>query len=167
MASPPLKKAEKKIVGWREWISIPGLHVSRIKAKLDTGARTSSLHAFDLETLEIKGKQWVKFKVHPYQRNDKIIRRCLAPIFDYRWVKSSSGHREKRFVILTELHIFDDHWPIELTLTNRDEMGFRMLLGRTAMHKHLIVDSSRSYCNGKLLRKKLKKKKSLKQRISL
>ncbi len=159
MAPKHPKTIEKKIVGWREWVSLPGLHVSRIKAKLDTGARTSSIHAFDLSVVQIENQRWVKFKVHPYQRNDIIIRRCSAEVVDFRWVKSSSGHREKRYVINTELYIGDDHWPIELTLTNRDEMGFRMLLGRTAMHKHLIVDPARSYCNGKLVKKKLKAKK--------
>jgi ribosomal protein S6--L-glutamate ligase len=151
------RKTEKKIAGWREWVSLPSLEISHIKAKMDTGARTSSLHAFDLQPFKKNGDPWVKFKVYPFQRNKKIVRQCVAQVIDHRWVKSSNGHREKRYVINTDIKIGDEQWSIELTLTNRDEMGFRMLLGRTAMKKKVIVDASRSYCIGKRVKKKKKK----------
>lgn len=154
-----IRKTEKKIAGWREWVSLPSLGISQIKAKMDTGARTSSLHASDLQSVKKNGKLWVKFKVYPFQKNKKIVRQCSAQVIDHRWVKSSNGHREKRYVIHTDIKIGDEQWPIELTLTNRDEMGFRMLLGRTAMKKQLIIDSSRSYCIGKRIKKKKKRRK--------
>lgn len=136
---------EKIIVGWREWVGLPLLGVSHIKAKLDTGARTSSLHAFDVEAFTRDGEKWIRFAVHPMQRDDSLVVPCEAPLLDQRYVTNSGGKREKRYVIETVLRIGGGQWPIELALTNRDEMGFRMLIGRTAMLRRLVVDPARSF----------------------
>jgi hypothetical protein len=137
------------VVGWREWVALPGLKVDRIKAKIDTGARTSSLHAFDIELLKVDGKDFVRFKVHPLQRQSRKVVQCEAELYDQRYVRSSSGHSTLRPVILTQLKVGSHLWDIELTLTNRDKMGFRMLIGRTAIRRHLLVHSGRSYILGK------------------
>ena len=137
------------VVGWREWVTLPELGTVDVKAKLDTGARTSALHAFDITELTIDGAKWVQFSVHPFQRDDVHSTLCLARLVDRRWVTNSGGHRERRHVIATTLRIDQREWPIELTLANRDQMGFRLLIGRTAMHHRLIVDPSRSYCASK------------------
>lgn len=137
------------VVGWREWVSLPGMKVERIKAKIDTGARTSSLHAFDIELIQKNGKDYVRFKVHPLQRQSRKVVECEEPLYDQRYVRSSSGHSDLRPVILTQLKVGSHLWDIELTLTNRDKMGFRMLIGRTAIRRHLLVHSGRSYILGK------------------
>ncbi|MGZ0245655.1 MAG: ATP-dependent zinc protease family protein [Alphaproteobacteria bacterium] len=150
----PLKRPERHTVGWREWVGLPDLSVSHIKAKLDTGAKTSALHAIEIEPFRKRGADWVRFAIHPAQRDNTLIVRCEAQIIDRRTVVNSGGHREKRPVISTMLKIGGDSWPIELTLTNRNEMGFRMLLGRSAMHRRLIVDPARSFQANKAERKK-------------
>ncbi|NNG05583.1 MAG: ATP-dependent zinc protease [Inquilinus sp.] len=137
--------AGEQIVGWREWFGLPNLGVPRIKAKLDTGARTSALHAFDVERLTIDSREWVQFAVHPLQRDDRTVISCLAPLLDERGVKNSGGQLEHRYFIETTLRMDGRDWPIELSLTNRDQMGFRMLIGRTAMHGRLIVNPALSY----------------------
>ncbi|NOX43058.1 MAG: ATP-dependent zinc protease [Gammaproteobacteria bacterium] len=142
--------SEKLTVGWREWVSLPELAISKIKAKIDTGARTSTLHAFRLEPYTCNSARRVKFFMHPLQNNTQHIIECDAVVHDYRFVTDSGGHREKRYVIETELQLSNKLWTIEITLTNRETMRFRMLLGRTAMCDKLIVDPEKSY----LLRKK-------------
>lgn len=137
------------VVGWREWVALPEFGAIEIKAKLDTGARTSALHAFDVIELTIDGADWLQFSVHPFQRDDEHATLCLARLVDRRWVTNSGGFRERRYVIETTLRVGQRDWPIELTLANRDQMGFRLLIGRTAMHHRLIVDPSRSYCASK------------------
>lgn len=119
--------------------------VQQIKAKLDTGARSSALHAFNVRPFERRGKWVVQFDVHPLQRNDELYNTCQAEVVDYRWITNSGGGREKRFVIVTMLQMGGESWPIEVTLTDRDQMGFRMLIGRTAMEQRLIVDPAASY----------------------
>ncbi len=140
---------ERRICGWREWASLPGLGIGAIKAKLDTGAKTSALHAWDLDAYEVDGRPWVRFCVHPLHRADGSVARCSAPLCDRRWVTNSGGTSERRYVISTHLRIGAESWPIELTLTNREQMGFRLLIGREAMRGHLIVDPNSSYRAGK------------------
>lgn len=135
----------KLIIGWREWAQLPELGVEMIKVKIDTGARTSSLHAFDLTTFTQRGEEWVKFDVHPIQDNDVNRCTCLCPIVDYRWITSSTGHRQRRFIIHTTLKIGEYLSQIEISLANRDEMGFRMLVGRNALKGKILVDPSHSF----------------------
>ena len=132
------------VLGWREWIALPSLNINKVKAKIDTGARTSALHAFSIEPFKKQGKHYVRFDVHPLQRRDKTVA-CVAQISDIRWVTDSGGHRERRYVIKTILNIAHYAWPIELTLTNRDIMRFRMLLGRNALKHHFLVNPAASY----------------------
>lgn len=141
-----MTKAVYKIIGWREWVCLPDLGISNIKAKVDTGARTSSLHAFDMKIYKRGESQFVKFFVHPEQRSSQNEIACRAKIIEFRKIKSSNGHIELRPVILTSVKLFDEIWDIEVTLTNRDEMGFRMLLGRESVRKRFLIDSGKSYC---------------------
>jgi hypothetical protein len=132
-------------IGWREWVTLPDLGVDQIKAKIDTGARSSTLHAFDIEICQQQEKRIVRFKVHPWQRNDHRVIFAEAELLDERHVRNSGGHAQLRPVILTTVTLGAYHWPIELTLTNRDAMGFRMLLGRQALRRRFLVDSGRSF----------------------
>lgn len=135
-------------IGWREWLALPDLGIARIKAKVDTGARTSCLHAHRLEPFTERGAPWVKIWVHPLQKSTLDII-CAAPVVDERLVSDSGGHRERRLVIETTAVLDSISWPIEMTLTNRDSMKFRMLLGRSAMAERFTVDPGLSYCCGK------------------
>ncbi|WP_440055123.1 ATP-dependent zinc protease family protein [Pseudoalteromonas sp. T1lg65] len=132
-------------VGWREWLSLPELGIDNIKAKVDTGARTSCLHAFKVETFEKDNVPWVRFWLHPKQDDVEYEICCEAKIKDERTVTDSGGHKEQRYVIESKLCLAGESWPIELTLSNRDTMKFRMLLGRTAMRGRIIVDPEQSY----------------------
>ena len=146
-------KREKRVVGWREWVHLPEFGVRMIKAKIDTGARTSSLHAFDIEYVTRGSKRMVRFKIHPKQRTARGEVEVLAPLLEERKVRSSNGVEEIRPVVWTLVDIGGECWPIELTLTRRDVMGFRMLVGRQGLRGHAIVDPGRSFLTRKLKRK--------------
>ncbi|MDT0203394.1 RimK/LysX family protein [Nocardioides sp. AE5] len=137
------------IAGWREWVRLPAMGVGPVKAKLDTGARTSSLHAFELEEFECDGAEWVRFSVHPWQRSDEDAVLVECPVLDRRMVRSSTGHEQERYAVTTEIEILGRTITTELTLSRRDEMGFRMLIGRQALEQGFLVDSSRSYLGGR------------------
>ena len=142
------KHEEKIVVGSVEWCAFPGLGIPALKARVDSGAKTSSIHAFNIQPFSRHGKPWISFEVHPLQKNRRTVVRCEAPIVDRRAVKSSSGSSEKRYVIRTPLVLDGKEWLIEVTLANRDSMGFRMLLGREAMSGRLLVDPADAYCLG-------------------
>jgi hypothetical protein len=144
-----VKPDEKLVFGWREWVGLPELGLDSIKAKVDTGARTSALHAFELDTFTENGVDRVNFKIHPVQKDAEKVVSCVADIIDERLVTDSGGHREQRLIIATLLTIGRWSWPIEMTLTSRDNMMFRMLLGRTAIKGVAMVDPARSYTTGK------------------
>jgi ribosomal protein S6--L-glutamate ligase len=138
----------KIILGSEEWCSFPELGIPAIKARVDSGAKTSALHAINIVPFIKEGVNWVKFDINPIQNNLKTVIHCEALLIDKRIVKSSSGYREQRFVIQTKITIGEDSWPIEMTLTNRDSMGFRMLLGREAMSGRILVDPEQKYLLG-------------------
>jgi len=138
------KIGNKLLIGRDEWCQLPALHIPVIKAKIDTGAKTSAIHAFNIETFHKNHHKYVRFDIHPIQTNDEILVTCEAPIIDTRYIMSSNGHREKRFVIMTQLKLNNEKWPIEFTLSNRDPLRYRMLLGREALGHRVLIDPSLS-----------------------
>lgn len=140
-------------VGWREWVSLPALGISQIKAKIDTGARTSALHAFSLQPFVENGVKRIRFEIHPMQHNTDTVISCVADIVDKRPVTDSGGHTEERYVIETPITIAGQTWPIEITLTERENMLFRMLLGRRALRKRFIINPARSFVTTKVQKK--------------
>ncbi|MEZ5525639.1 MAG: ATP-dependent zinc protease [Pseudomonadales bacterium] len=143
-----ISKKSKLIIGWREWCALPDLAVPGIAAKIDTGAKTSSLHAYKIEPFIRDSQQWVKFRVHPIQRRRRPEILCEAPVVDKRAVTSSNGETEQRFVISTTLVLGAHRFTTEITLTNRDEMGYRMLVGRQSLNQRFVVDPSLSLTTG-------------------
>ena len=144
-----MKKSKATLIGWREWVSLRTLGIEQIKAKIDTGARTSSLHAHDIQEFTRGNRKYVRFTVHPQQRNIKQTVACETPLLEKRKVKDSGGKVTLRPVILTEISLGEMVWEIELTLTNRNEMGFRMLLGRQAIKKSFLINPGKSFLVGK------------------
>lgn len=143
---PPLPS---KTIGWREWLSLPDLGIEAVKAKIDTGARTSSLHASHIKKFERDGKTWVRFEVHPLQKNSNVCIHSEAEVLEFREIRSSSGHSDRRPVVVTTVTWNGESWPVELTLASRDKMGFRMLLGREAIRGRFAVDAGVSWYGGK------------------
>ncbi len=135
-------------VGWREWVTFPDFGTTRVKAKIDTGARTSAIHAVNITTTASENGDIAHFELHPNQDDDVTTVICTAPIIDRRMITDSGGHSEKRLVVETAIQIGEHIWPIELTLTDRDSMGFRMLIGRHAIRKKFVVFPGRSYLAG-------------------
>lgn len=144
----PVAKIRRKkalpVIGWREWVSLPELGLDKIKAKIDTGARSSALHAFNLRAFTVDGVSWVRFDVHPMQHGGPTVR-AEAAIIDMRRVRNPGGRRELRPVIHTPVSVLGQTWEIEVTLTPRWGMGFRMLLGRQAVRHQFLVDGGRSF----------------------
>lgn len=135
-------------IGWREWVALPELGVSTIKVKVDTGARTSSLHTASVEPFRRAGRERVRFVLHPLQETRTVELVCEADVVDYRTVTNSGGQSEDRYVIRTPIRIGGEEWPIEITLANRETMTFRMLLGRTALRDRVLISAGRSYLTG-------------------
>ena len=133
------------VLGWEEWVALPELGLPAIKAKVDTGAKTSALHAFLIEPFGQPGRPSVRFGIHPAPRRSEIELFCTAPVVDTRDITSSNGERERRYVIRTVLRIAGQQWPIEVTLTNRSEMSYRMLLGRQALRPGMLIDPAASF----------------------
>jgi len=150
---------QKPTIGWREWLALPELGVERLKAKVDTGARSSSLHAFDLQIDGDEPGSWVHFSIHPMQRKSDLEVRCKARLHEHRYIRSSNGQRELRPIIRTSVVLCGERWPIDLALTSRDAMGFRMLLARQAIRGKFLVDPGRSYQCRELAPPRRKKKK--------
>lgn len=141
--------ANRSTLGWREWIALPEQGVPWIKTKVDTGARTSSIHAFGLEAFDRNDTPWVRFEIHPWQRSTSDAVTAELPVHDRRLVRPSSGEEEERYVVLMPITVAGLTVPAEITLSQRDAMGFRMLLGRQAMRRRFLVDPGRSYLGGK------------------
>ncbi len=139
---------DKPMLGWREWVALPELKLANIKAKIDTGARSSALHAFAIEPYRKGGQRWVMFAIHPLQKSSDMAIECHAEVKDRRIVTDSGGHKQRRYVIETQLILGQSVVRAEMTLTNRDTMRFRMLLGRTAMDARFIIDPGASYLQG-------------------
>jgi hypothetical protein len=143
------KPLTKPFIGWREWVSLPELGIEKIKAKVDTGARTSALHAFSLHPFIEDGIQKIQFNIHPSQHSTEPTIDCIAHVVDKRIVTDSGGHEEERFVIRTPVTIAGQTWSIEITLTEREGMLFRMLLGRSALRKRFIINPAKSFVTTK------------------
>ena len=149
----PVKKKKRKrllpLIGWREWAAFPEIGVDRIKAKIDTGAKTSAVHAFRIRVVEKNGGEWAEFRLHPVQKRKTPEIKCAAPIIDRRRIRSSNGAVEERLIIRTTLRLGEREWPVDLSLAARDEMGFRLLLGRDALRRKFMIDPSASFLLGK------------------
>jgi hypothetical protein len=150
-STPTTDESAPIVVGWREWVALPQADVPWVKAKIDTGARSSSIHAFDLEVFvpEDDDREWVRFSIHPWQKSDDEAHELTLPVLDTREVRSSNGQVEKRYAVALDVVLAGRTLTTVMTLSNRDEMGFRMLIGREALERGYLVDSSLSYAGGK------------------
>lgn len=137
------------VVGWREWVSLPQAGVPWIKAKIDTGARSSAIHAFDVDAHVVAGEQRVRFSIHPWQRADDDVAELTLPVLDRREVRSSNGQTEERYAVAMDVVLAGRTVTTVMTLSNRDEMGFRLLIGREALEQGFLVDSAGSYLGGR------------------
>lgn len=137
-------------IGWREWVRLPALTDRPIRAKVDTGAKTSAIHAYRIEEIDVDGQTMVRFYIHPVQKRKTPEIFCLLPVHDRRAIRSSNGAVQNRYIVRTELMLGDRRWSIDLSLTNRDEMGFRMLIGRDALARRTIIYPGRSYVQGQM-----------------
>jgi hypothetical protein len=137
------------LAGWREWVQLPEIGIPWIKAKLDTGARTSSLHAYKITRFVKDDEDWVRFRVRPWQESDEdeVVVEC--PVHDVRSIRSSSGHVQERYVVKMRLELLGRKVTAEVTLSNRDQMGFRMLIGRQALRRRFVVDAGASFLGGR------------------
>ena len=135
-------------IGWREWVTLPELCGYRIKAKVDTGARTSAIHAWNIRPENRDGVTWVRFDLHPNQRDNRLVVTCNCPVFDRRVITNSGGVRQRRYIVKTILRMGNREWPIQLSLANRDTMGFRMLIGRAALRQKTLIDPAASFLAG-------------------
>ena len=149
MAGTDTESPSHTVVGWREWVGLPDLGVPWLKAKLDTGARSSALHAFDIEPFERAGDGWVRYSIHPWQRSADEAVVCESRVIEQRSIRSSSGHSDVRYVVAMDLSLAGRAVTAEVTLSRRDEMGFRMLVGREALRQGFLVDPARSYLGGR------------------
>ena len=137
------------VVGWREWVALPQAGVPWVKAKIDTGARSSAIHAFDLEVDVVDGVDWVRFSIHPWQRSDDDVAELRLPVLDRREVRSSNGQIEERYAVALDVTLVGRTITTVMTLSNRDEMGFRLLIGREALERGFLVDAAQSYVGGR------------------
>ena len=144
------KKKEKQLIGWQEWVQLPELGIFAIKAKVDTGAKTSALHALDITTFQSDGQDFVSFTVVPLQRDRHVRLKCTAQLLGQKMVRSSTGEPEQRYAIRTPLVLANKVWDIDVTLTNREPLIFRMLLGREALASHCVIDPDKRFILGRL-----------------
>lgn len=151
---PDTRIVTAPVIGWREWVALPELGIRWVKAKIDTGARSSSLHAIDLEFFRKRGVEFVRFSVHPLQRDSRTTVTAEAELVEHRYVRSSNGHETLRPVIITPVVVLGIEYDVELTLASRDAMGFRMLLGRQALRDRFLIDTGKSFLSGKPRKRK-------------
>lgn len=156
LTSDNLNKIPKLPVGWQEWCAFPQLNIPAIKVKIDSGAKTSALHAWNVKPVKRHGEWYVNFIVHPLQRNMQLTQECSAKLQDHRLITSSNGQQELRYVIATIITLGLRSWEIEISLTNRDSMAFRMLLGRDALKGQVIIDPGKILRQGKLSKREIR-----------
>lgn len=145
----PSPDLDPVVVGWREWVALPQAGVPSVKAKIDTGARSSAIHAFDLELDRVDDEDWVRFSIHPWQRSDDDVAELRLPVLDRREVRSSNGQIEERYAVALDVTLVGRTITTVMTLSNRDEMGFRLLIGREALERGFLVDAAQSYVGGR------------------
>ncbi|PIQ43160.1 MAG: ATP-dependent zinc protease [Gammaproteobacteria bacterium CG11_big_fil_rev_8_21_14_0_20_46_22] len=149
--------SQKILIGWKEWCSLPELKIPAVKAKIDTGAKTSCIHAINIEPFKKNTVDWVHFTIDPIQGDDTVLVKTNARIVDKRLITSSNGHKELRYIIHTTLRLGEVEWPIDISLSNRESMRFKMLLGRDALKHHTLIDPVKMHCHGKFTKRQVKR----------